>query len=93
MPSREENKKIVEEFLFPTREIKRQLEALAKEIEHPWWPPTDSYACCMVCKSWTPPRHPEAHDHEEWCSAHKEYLARRNIPARLRAIAKGEKEF
>jgi hypothetical protein len=33
------------------------------------WPQTDHYACCLACKSWTPPNHPEAHDHKEGCPA------------------------
>ena len=90
MPTREENKKVVEEFLFPTREMKQRLEALAQEIEHPWWPPTEPGGICKSCQRWTPARHPEAHDHQDGCPAYAERIARLDYPSRLRAIARGE---
>ena len=63
-----------------------RLEALAKDMEKPPYPPTDSSGICLDCGRWTPAKHPEAHDHKEWCTANREYAERRNYKARLRAL-------
>lgn len=48
-------------------------------------PPTDSY-CCVECGAWTPWKHPEAHDHEDGCTAPARFRARRDWKGRLRVV-------
>lgn len=49
-------------------------------------PPVDTKWCCLECGKWTPWQHPEAHDHEDDCSAPNQYAQRRNWKARLSAL-------
>lgn len=49
-------------------------------------PPVDTDWCCLECGQWTPWHHPEAHDHEDGCSAPSQYAQRRNWKARLSAL-------
>jgi hypothetical protein len=49
-------------------------------------PPVDTDGCCLECGNWTPWHHPEAHDHEDDCSAPRQYAQRRNWKARLSAL-------
>ena len=49
-------------------------------------PPTDSQWCCKECGRWTPWHHPEAHDHEEGCTAPSEYAKRRDWKSRLSTL-------
>jgi hypothetical protein len=49
-------------------------------------PPVDINWCCLECGKWTPWLHPEAHDHEDDCSAPGQYAQRRNWKARLSAL-------
>ena len=49
-------------------------------------PPTDSDGCCRECGQWTPWRHPESHDHEDGCTAPREYAKRRDWKSRLSAL-------
>lgn len=49
-------------------------------------PPVDTDGCCLECGNWTPWHHPEAHDHEDDCSAPRQYVQRRNWKARLSAL-------
>lgn len=49
-------------------------------------PPVDTNWCCLECGKWTPWQHPEAHDHEDDCSAPSQYAQRRKWKARLSAL-------
>ena len=49
-------------------------------------PPTDSQWCCKECGQWTPWNHPEAHDHEDGCTAPREYAKRRDWKSRLSTL-------
>ena len=49
-------------------------------------PPTDSQWCCKECGQWTPWNHPEAHDHEDGCTAPREYAKRRDWKSRISTL-------
>lgn len=49
-------------------------------------PPVDDEWCCLGCGSWTPPRHPEAHAHDDGCQLEAEWNDRMNWRKRLRDL-------
>lgn len=51
-------------------------------------PPLDDRWCCLSCGNWTPHNHPEAHAHEDDCTALAEVRRRRDWRARLGAVLK-----
>lgn len=60
--------------------LKEELISIVEDSNY--WAPTQM-GICLECERWTPPAHPEAHDHLDECKAVEEQYRRRDWKTRL----------
>lgn len=72
----------------PADGVREEIESILADAKA-GGPPVGNDDCCLCCGSWTPIGNPEAHDHEDDCTAAAEWShwdGRLNWQARLRAL-------
>jgi hypothetical protein len=73
-------------------EVRRhERERIAEFIEKGRFAPVDYGGCCLECKEWTPPNHPERWGHLDSCSwASKEFYGDSYIANLIRNMEEDE---